>query len=254
MSLHYRSTATALLSWGVITFLIVSTSVALAQSPNYPPQPPPGYFGGQQPPAGQFDQLLDQLMQWERQDLGVAPLRQLHIGAMHGSTPNQIPGGQLITTKGLLPLMQGTQGASALVFDVLGDQQQLPNAIGAVYASQPGSFGDLIQRQFGQMLQQRTGGNLDMPLVFYCRGLHCWMSYNAALRAINLGYRNVLWYRGGLEAWQAAGLPLANTQAYGRRMYPGGQPGSYPGGQPGSYPGGQPGSYPGGQPGSYPGG
>lgn len=34
------------------------------------------------------------------------------------------------------------------------------------------------------------------------------MSYNAALRAINLGYRNVLWYRGGIEAWQAAGQPL----------------------------------------------
>jgi rhodanese-related sulfurtransferase len=31
------------------------------------------------------------------------------------------------------------------------------------------------------------------------------MSYNAALRAINLGYRNVLWYRGGVEAWKAGG-------------------------------------------------
>ncbi len=41
----------------------------------------------------------------------------------------------------------------------------------------------------------------------------CWVSYNAALRAINAGYTNVLWYRGGIEAWKAAGLP---TLAPGR--------------------------------------
>ena len=34
---------------------------------------------------------------------------------------------------------------------------------------------------------------------------------NAALRAINLGYKQVLWYRGGIEAWQKAGL-----QTFGR--------------------------------------
>ena len=29
-------------------------------------------------------------------------------------------------------------------------------------------------------------------------------SYNAALRAMQLGYRNVLWCRGGLSSWMAA--------------------------------------------------
>ena len=32
--------------------------------------------------------------------------------------------------------------------------------------------------------------------------------HNAAVRAIQLGFRNVLWYRGGLEAWQSAGQPV----------------------------------------------
>jgi rhodanese-related sulfurtransferase len=41
-----------------------------------------------------------------------------------------------------------------------------------------------------------------------------------AARAIRLGYKNVLWYRGGLEAWQRAGQPLVpagqgQTQAMG---------------------------------------
>jgi PQQ-dependent catabolism-associated CXXCW motif protein len=209
-------------------------------------------------------------MQWERQDMGVPPTRQLHTGAMHGPTPTQIPGGQVITTKGLVPLMQGGQ-VQVLVFDVLGAPQQLPNAIPAAAAAQAGSFNDATQQQFGQMLQQLTRGRNDIPLVFYCQGPQCWMSYNAALRAINLGYRNVLWYRGGIEAWQRGGLPLGQSQYTQGGAPPGGQPyggappqgGGYPGGQPyggappqgGGYPGGQPyggappqgGPYPGGQ-------
>jgi PQQ-dependent catabolism-associated CXXCW motif protein len=156
-------------------------------------------------PAG--GDRLDELMAWERQDAGVRPTRELHSGAMHGPTPNQIPGGQVITTKGLLPLLQ--QGIPVYVFDVLGAAQTLPNAIPAEWAAQPGSFDDPTQQQFAQMLAQVTRGDPNAPLVFYCQGPQCWMSYNAALRAIALGYRNVLWYRGGMEAWNHAGQRFA---------------------------------------------
>ncbi len=94
------------------------------------------------------------------------------------------------------------------MFDVLGGPQHLPNAIPVVPASQPGHFQDAVQQEFGQYLQQATQGRKDRPMVFYCQSTQCWMSYNAALRAINLGYTQVLWYRGGVEAWQQAGLPL----------------------------------------------
>lgn len=147
------------------------------------------------------------LAQMEREDLGVPPIRQLHAGAMHGPTPASIPGGQVITTQGLQSLI-AERKAPFLLLDVLGGPQVIPGAQYAVPASQPGSFNDATQQQFGQFLAQATGGNKEMPLVLYCQSRECWMSYNAALRAINLGYRNVLWYRGGIEAWQAAGQPL----------------------------------------------
>src|SRR5262249_16667725 len=51
----------------------------------------------------------------------------------------------------------------------------------------------------------------DTPLVFFCHSSKCWLSYNAALRAIGAGYTNVLWYRGGIAAWKAAGLPLVKA-------------------------------------------
>lgn len=166
----------------------------------------PGGFGREAAPNG-GDDGLDQMMAWERQDAGVRPTRELHSGAMHGPTPNQIPGGQVITTKGLLPLLQ--QGIPVYVFDVLGAGQTLPNAIPVEWAAEPGSFEDRTQEQLAQMLEQATRGNANAPLVFYCQGPQCWMSYNAALRAIALGYRNVLWYRGGMEAWNRAGQRFA---------------------------------------------
>lgn len=191
--------------------------------PNYPNTPPGGY---NQPPAssGYSDmpqqsgsnpmqqigpggmQAMGQaqaILQAETRDFGVPPQAQLHR-EFHAPTPNSIPGGQLITTDRLLALYQQGQQNGLLVFDVLGagPGQMLPMAQNAVGAAQPGSFSDQTQQQFGQYLEQVTQGGKGRPMVFYCQGVQCWMSYNAALRAIHLGYTQVYWYRGGVEAWQ----------------------------------------------------
>jgi rhodanese-related sulfurtransferase len=159
---------------------------------------------------------IDALSSWELQDLGVAAPRALHSGAFHGPTPNRIPGGQVITTQGLMALLQ--RDLPVHVFDVLGGQVALPHAVSLAWAAQPGSFDDATQQQLARMLIQATRGRMDAPLVFYCQSPQCWMSYNAAARAIHLGYRNVLWYRGGVEAWQRAGQPLvAAADAQGSR-------------------------------------
>jgi len=195
------------------------------QQPGYPQQPQqPGY---PQPPQQQGANL-DQMMQMERQDFGVQPTRELHNGQMHGPTPASIPGGQVITTKGLVSLVQGKQ-APYFLFDVLGGPETLPGAMPAAWLAQPGSFSDQTQQQFSQMLQQGTQGRKDVPLIFYCLSTQCWMSYNAALRAINAGYTNVLWYRGGIEAWKAAGLPTQPAQqGYPQQQGAGQGQGGYP--------------------------
>ena len=163
-------------------------------------------------PAGQGVDW-DALMAAERKDFGVPPSDRLHQGPMHGPTPASIPGGQLVTTKGLQALVHGGQQVPFLLFDVLGSQEVLPGAIPAVPAGQPGNFDDETQRGFGNYLNQATRGDQRTALVFYCQSTQCWMSYNAALRAIKLGYGNVLWYRGGIEAWKSAGLPTQRAAA-----------------------------------------
>jgi PQQ-dependent catabolism-associated CXXCW motif protein len=153
----------------------------------------------------------DAIAKAEQQDFGVAPTEQLHAGAMHGPTPTSIPGGRVIGTRDLVALLNaGNKGA--LVFDVLGSDERLPGALPAAAAHQSGSFDDAVQRGFGQALERVSQGQRDRPMVFYCASIQCWMSYNAALRAIRLGYRQVLWYRGGIEAWKAAQQPVQTAQ------------------------------------------
>lgn len=176
-------------------------------------QPPPsGYeLPRQQPPARGDNAAAGN----ERQDFGVAPIDRLHTGAMHGPTPTSIPGAQVIGTPALADLLKAGAGR-VLVFDVLGGQERLPGALNAVPAHQAGSFDDAVQREFSQYLQQVTQGQKDTPMVFYCQSTMCWMSYNAALRASRMGYRKVLWYRGGVEAWKAGGHALQGPGFAGR--------------------------------------
>jgi PQQ-dependent catabolism-associated CXXCW motif protein len=56
-----------------------------------------------------------------------------------------------------------------------------------------------------------TGGNRTKPVVIYCLRA-CWMSWNAAKRAVAWGYTNVIWYPDGTDGWQAADLPLEQAQ------------------------------------------
>ena len=51
-------------------------------------------------------------------------------------------------------------------------------------------------------------GSLERPIVFFCEP-HCWMSWNAAKRALSYGFRNVVWFPGGATAWREAGLEEA---------------------------------------------
>lgn len=60
---------------------------------------------------------------------------------------------------------------------------------------------------FEQGLLHATAGDRDRAIVFYCLA-NCWMSWNAAKRAIALGYTHVAWYPDGTDGWTADGLPL----------------------------------------------
>jgi PQQ-dependent catabolism-associated CXXCW motif protein len=59
-------------------------------------------------------------------------------------------------------------------------------------------------------LARASGGDHTKLLVIYCQA-DCWMSWNAAKRALAYGYPNVAWYPEGTDGWQFADLPLEDS-------------------------------------------
>ena len=68
-----------------------------------------------------------------------------------------------------------------------------------------------IERLLRERLAQGTGNDPEHPVVIYCHR-SCWLSWNAAKRAIGYGYRRIYWYPDGMEGWRAAGFPTASAE------------------------------------------
>ena len=83
------------------------------------------------------------------------------------------------------------------------------NIPGSVWLPNVG-YGELsaeFETYFEDNLARLSEGDRARPLVFYCQA-DCWMSWNAAKRAVQIGYEDVVWYPEGTDGWAAAGLPL----------------------------------------------
>ncbi|WP_298959140.1 PQQ-dependent catabolism-associated CXXCW motif protein [uncultured Methylobacterium sp.] len=64
---------------------------------------------------------------------------------------------------------------------------------------------------FRRELDAATKGDRARPMVFFCQR-HCWMSWNAAKRALAHGYTSVHWYPDGTDGWAEATLPLERAE------------------------------------------
>ena len=73
-----------------------------------------------------------------------------------------------------------------------------------------GELAPVTADYFLKGLDKATGGDRARMLVLYCLA-DCWMSWNAAKRALALGYSDVAWYPEGTDGWLAAGLPLQDA-------------------------------------------
>lgn len=81
-----------------------------------------------------------------------------------------------------------------------------------------GVLSDTTETYFLEHLTQAASGDKSHPLVFYCRD-NCWMSWNAAKRALEHGFTNVYWFTEGTDGWFEAGYEFADlTPAPGDRQ------------------------------------
>jgi hypothetical protein len=94
-----------------------------------------------------------------------------------------------------------------LVLDTSPFAASLPGATGLWGAGIGGSTSDEYQDRLRRKMQELTRGDGSMPIVTVGWNAERYQGRNLALRLVALGYTNVYWYRGGREAWEAAGLP-----------------------------------------------
>lgn len=88
------------------------------------------------------------------------------------------------------------------------------NIAGSVWLANVG-YGRLpieMAQFFQQNLERISKGDKTQPLLFYCQK-DCWMSWNAAKRALELGYSFVSWYPLGTDGWVTIGGKLVDAKA-----------------------------------------
>jgi rhodanese-related sulfurtransferase len=128
--------------------------------------------------------------------------------------PVGIEGVRRVDTAELARLL--TQPRRPLLVDVGGPEpQMLPGALHFVHGGL--AFRDIpaenaYEQRFLAMLRA-AGAQFGSEIVFYGADSSSWTSVNAAMRAQRNGYTRVHWYRGGLAAWQRAGLPTVQKTA-----------------------------------------
>lgn len=69
-----------------------------------------------------------------------------------------------------------------------------------------------VQDYFTRHLALLSGNDKAKPVVFFCLK-DCWMSWNAAKRALEYGYTSVIWFPEGTDGWQEAGKNLTLVNA-----------------------------------------
>mgnify|MGYP001415321273 CR=1 FL=1 len=138
--------------------------------------------------------------------------------------PDRLSGGTVVTAAEAYALWQA--GGTAFV-DVLPRPPKPANLPeGTIWRDKPrlsipgaiwlpntgyGALAPVMEEYFRAGLDKVTGGDPAHPLLFFCLD-DCWMSYNAARRAIAMGRTRVYWMPGGTDDWGFFDYPLERLE------------------------------------------
>jgi PQQ-dependent catabolism-associated CXXCW motif protein len=134
-------------------------------------------------------------------------------------TPATLKGARVVTTDEAAALWRSGKAAfidvlpqaprpAGLPADTVWREKPRYDIPGSIWLPDTG-YGELapvMQGYFERGLDKALGGR-SRSLVFYCLK-ECWMSWNAAKRALELGHADVVWYPEGADGWAAASLPV----------------------------------------------
>ena len=144
------------------------------------------------------------------------------IDRFRAPVPDSLPGAATLHTRALVQLVESAapppilidvlpapprpEGLAATSLWLPPSREDIPGSVWLPNVGY-GRLSDALDRYFRANLARLTEGDPARPIVIYCQA-ECWMSWNAARRAVEYGYGRVIWYPEGTDGWQAAGLPL----------------------------------------------
>jgi PQQ-dependent catabolism-associated CXXCW motif protein len=143
-------------------------------------------------------------------------------------TPPTLKGARVVTTAEAAAIWRAKAGAFVDVLPRAPKPKDLPP--GTVWRDKPrfdvpdsiwlpdtgyGRLARATEDYLERGLARASHGDKSALLVIYCQA-DCWMSWNAAKRALAYGYSNVAWYPEGSDGWERAQLPLAEAQPESR--------------------------------------
>lgn len=143
-----------------------------------------------------------------------------------GPVPETLKGGQVLDTNATHELWEGGEVAFIDVLPRPPKPDNLPE--GTIWRDKPrhsipgtiwlpnvgyGAIADVTATYFREGLEHVTDGTQDHPIVFFCLE-ECWMSWNAAKRAIEWGYTQVYWFPDGTDGWEFEDYPLEEVKPF----------------------------------------
>lgn len=140
------------------------------------------------------------------------------IASMLNTTPASLPGAKTITAAEARTLI----AQKVPVYDVRAEEEfiasHIPGALSVPYKE--GSAKEVgFDPADDQFALNRLPQDKNTPFIMYCDGTICWKSYKSAVMAIQAGWKNVYWFRGGFPEWKEAGLPSASKTITSKKSH-----------------------------------
>lgn len=129
------------------------------------------------------------------------------VASMLNTTPTTLPGARVISAAEAKSLIE----KGIPVYDVRVKEEynsaHVPGAISVPYVE--GSAKEVgFDPADDQFALNRLPKDKNAAFMMYCDGTICWKSYKSAVTAIQAGWKNVYWFRGGFPEWKQAGFPI----------------------------------------------
>ena len=122
------------------------------------------------------------------------------MGAPVVPVPEQIPGAKRVDAEAVIDLANKLPKLVLIDSRIAGDRK-----MGYIESSISLPDAKTNCKSLTKIIPAKT-----TPVLFYCNGVKCGRSVVATRIALQCGYKNIYWFRGGFEEWRAKQFPFLN--------------------------------------------